>query len=188
MPRGFPPSRIRLWTQTAHELAERDATVDVAFVVAYSAWEALQCRILAVALFRQGFSMSVAHDYLGRSDLNDRKMVKSQFAAILGRPPQQTSGLSAHWNTLDAWTSHRNALVHGLSTYAPDVLRAGVAEFAERLGDPSWLAGVRVPRELGGSVQDWIPLGDVLEPQRGGRRNGLTSTDLARVVRAMKPG
>lgn len=104
MPRGFPPQRIRQWTQTAHELAESDATVDVGFLVAYSAWEALQGRILAVALFRQGFAMSVAHEFLGSSDLNDRQMVKKQFAAILGRPPHQTSGLSA---TGRCWTRGR---------------------------------------------------------------------------------
>ena len=186
MPRGFPPQRIRQWTQTAHHLAESDSTVDIAFVVAYSAWEALQSRILAVALYRQGYSMAVAHEFLGSNDLNDRQMVKSQFKAVLGRPVHQTSGLSAHWTALDAWTRYRNGLVHGLSHYNPDILRAGVEEFAERLQDISWLSGVRVPRELGGDPKDWLPLGDVLAPQRGGRRNGFDAKDLARQVRAIK--
>jgi|FLOH01.1.fsa_nt_gi hypothetical protein len=35
MPRGFPPQRIREWTDVAHKLAASDATVDVALVVAY---------------------------------------------------------------------------------------------------------------------------------------------------------
>lgn len=186
MPRGFPPNRIRQWTQTAHELASSDSTVDIGFVIAYSAWEALQGRILAVALYRQGYTMSVAHEYLGNSDLNDRRMVKSQFSVILGKPPQQTSGLGGHWKALDAWATYRNGLVHGLSNYRPDALRAGVAEFAERLQDTSWLSGVRVPRELGGDPKDWVPLGDVLAPQRGGRRNGLDAHQLARIVRAIR--
>ena len=186
MPRGFPPHRIRQWTLTAHELAESDTTVDVGFVVACSAWEALQGRILAVALYRQGYAMAVAHDFLGSNVLNDRTMVKAQFAIILGKPPHQTSGLSEHWKALEAWTPYRNGLVHGLSDYRPDVLRAGVAEFAERLQDTTWLSGVRVPRELGGDLKDWVPSGDVLTSQRGGRRNGLDAKLLARTVRMIR--
>ena len=186
MPWGFPPHRIRQWTLTAHELAESDTTVDVGFVVAFSAWEALQGRILAVALYRQGYAMAVAHDFLGSNDLNDRTMVKAQFAIILGKLPHQTSGLSEHWKALEAWTPYRNGLVHGLSDYRPDVLRAGVAEFAERLQDTTWLSGVRVPRELGGDLKDWVPLGDVLTPQRGGRRNGSDAKQLARTVRTIR--
>ena len=186
MPRGFPPQRIRQWTDTAQMLAESDATVDVGFVVAYSAWEALQGRILAVALFRQGFAMSVAHEFLGSNDLNARKMVKDQFAVIFGRPPHQTSGLSAHWRALDGWTRYRNGLVHGLSTYRPDMLRAGVAELAVRLQDTSWLERVSVPRDLGGSANDSVLLGDVLAPMRGSRRNGLDARALARIVRDLR--
>ncbi len=157
MPRGFPPHRIRQWTDVAHELAASDSTVDVALVVAYSAWEALQGRILAVALYRQGFSISVAHEFSGSTNLNDRKTVKQQFQTVLGRDPQQITGVSSHWRALNEWSHHRNGLVHGLSTYSPVTLRAGVSELAERLHDPSWLAALPVPRQLGGDRADAIP-------------------------------
>lgn len=186
MPRGFPPQRIRQWTDVAHELAASDATVDVALVVAYSAWEALQGRTLAVALFRQGFSISVAHEFLGSTNLNDRKMVKQQFQTVLGRDPQQISGVSSHWRALNEWSHHRNGLVHGLSTYSPVTLRAGVSELTERLHDPSWLAPLPVPRQLGGDRADAIPLGNVLDTQRGGRRNGLDAQALARAIRRIR--
>ena len=186
MPRGLPPHRIRQWASTASSLAESDSTVDVGFIVAYSAWEALQCRILAVALVKQGYSIAVAHEYLGSSQLNDRQYVKHQFSAILGRAPQQTSGLSVHWKILDSWSHHRNGLVHGLSHYRPDILRAGVADIVERVLDTSWLDHVLVPRELGDEWRSGVPLGDVMAAQRGGTRNGQTAQQLARRVRDLR--
>lgn len=88
---------------------------------------------------------------------------------------------------METWTPYRNGLVHGLSHYRPDVLRAGVAEFAERLQETTWLSGVRVPRELGGDLKDWVLVGNVLAPQRGGRRNGIDARQLARTVRTIRP-
>ena len=111
MTRGFPPSRIQAWALKAHELAEHDETVDVALVIAYSAWEALQCRVLSTALRRQGYSLKVGHAFLGQSRLNDGLNMRQLAPIILGQHPHQMRDVGREWKAVEAWSKQRNGLV-----------------------------------------------------------------------------
>lgn len=172
----------------ALQLAERDDSVDASLIVAYASWEALQCRVVAAALRRQGYAMRVAHEFLGQTTLNDRQPVSKIAPLVLGRRPQQIPDAGTHWQAIEAWSTHRNGLVHGLSTYSPTELRAGVVEIVTRVANPEWLEPVKVPRELGGPVRDGVPLGDVLGAQRGGPRNGFGAEQLAKTMRVLRTG
>ena len=93
MPRGFGPARIDQWMGQAERLSARTETVDLGFLVAFTTWEAMQARILAIALRRQGYSMDVAHEYLGRTIHNDRTSIRANFEVVFLRKPDQLRGL-----------------------------------------------------------------------------------------------
>jgi len=186
MPRGVGPSRIATWAATAQRLAADDSTCDLSLIVAYSTWEALRTRTLAVALNRQGYSMKVAHEFLGSGELNDRIPVKNLAPIILGRDPHQLPGAGKNWRNLDKWERHRNGLVHGLSTYSPTRLREGTLQITTLIINPAWLDTIEVPVTLGVVAAETIPLGQVLASQRSKVRCDQSAENLANTIRGLR--
>lgn len=86
-------------------------------------WEAVQVRMLAIALRRQGYSMAVSHEYLGRTLHNDRTSIRANFEVVFLRKPDQLKGLGQGWRQIERHRSTRNLFAHGLGTADPRELR-----------------------------------------------------------------
>lgn len=186
MTRGVGPGRISAWAVVAQDLADDLTTAEAGFIVAFAAWEALRTRTLAVALYRQGYTMKVAHSFLGDSSLNDRVPVSQLAPIIFGRNPHSLPGAGRYWSRMDGWSRHRNGLVHGLTTYNPESLQHGAFEMLGLLTDTAWLRNAPVPLALGGPTDHTVALGDVLSNQRSGSRNREDAHTLARKIRDLR--
>ena len=188
MPRGFGPARIDQWMGQAERLSARTETVDLGFLVAFTTWEAMQARILAIALRRQGYSMDVAHEYLGRTIHNDRTSIRANFEVVFLRKPDQLRGLGHGWRRIEGHRSTRNLFTHGLGTADPGELRERTFEIVSLMKETSWLESTPVPRSLGDSSEGFMALGPVVSRLKRSATNGRTVEYLAQRMRAIRKG
>ena len=186
MPRGFGPAHIHQWLEQTEGLITRTSTVDLGFLVAFTTWEAVQARILALALRRQGYSMQVAHEYLGRSIHNDRTSIRANFELVFLSQPDQLRGLGTGWRRIERHRKTRNLFAHGLGTADPAELRERSLEIVSLLTDASWLEPTPVPRSLGDASEGFLPLGPVLSRLKPSRTNGRPVEYLAHRMRELR--
>lgn len=139
MPRGLGPARITDWRNQAELLSTDSATAELGFLIAFTSWEALQRRILAIALRHQGCSMAAAHEHLGKTVHNDRLAVRQLFNFVLRKPPSQTRGLGTGWRVIERYRDTRNRFAHGIGTANPRDLTEYTHDILGHMRDTTWL-------------------------------------------------
>lgn len=186
MPRGFDPARINSWLDQAEYLSSKSATADLGFLIAFTSWEALQCRILAIALRQQGYSMAVSHEYLGKTVHNDRLGVRKIFEFVLLKPPAQTKGLGKGWQVIERHRETRKRFAHGLGTANPRELVERTHEMLSLMRDTSWLEATPVPLALGSLDSGMVPLGPVMGSLKSVRSNGFGAEHISSRIRVLR--
>ena len=121
-------------TRTLHVARDLDARRQStqACILAWTAWEGYNFRLLLCAVQMQGLTQARARDVLSRLRAHDSRTVRQIRRKLLVEHPSNLSSAGKYWRAIETDSHHRsfrgrrNGLVHGSASADPRILGRGV--------------------------------------------------------------
>lgn len=128
---ALSPSEIVKTLDTARDLNTQRQSMQ-AFILAWTAWEGYNFRLVLAALQMQGLTQTRAKDVLSQLRSHDTKNMKRIRSRVFVEHPSNLSGAGTYWRAIETDKHHRsfrgrrNSLVHGSASADPRILSRGV--------------------------------------------------------------
>jgi len=182
---ALSPSDILKTLDTARDLnAQRKSTQ--AFILAWTAWEGYNFRLVLAALQMQGLTQARAKDVLSQLRSHDSKNMKRIRSRIFVEHPSSLAGAGTHWRAIETDKHHRsfrgrrNSLVHGSASADPRILSRGVTLINEVVTS-EMLSELTVRIRFGEKATSTAKVGSILGPRhsrRGSRPDTATMKEI----------
>lgn len=183
---ALSPSEIVKTLDTARDLNAQRQSMQ-AFILAWTAWEGYNFRLVLAALQMQGLTQARAKDVLSQLRSHDTKNMKRIRSRVFVEHPSNLSGAGTYWRAIETDQHHRsfrarrNGLVHGSASADPRILSRGVTLIDEAVSNEI-LSELSVRIRFGEKGTTTTKVGPILGPRQTSRGSRPGTATMKEVV------